>query len=57
MTMLNKDTQILELERQVKFLMEQVRQLSNQVQYLDRERIRAKHEISQVMNEVRARRN
>jgi len=51
------DPKILELERQITFLMEQVRQLSNQVQYLDRERVRTKNEINHVMNEVRTRRN
>jgi hypothetical protein len=51
------DPKILELEKTVKFLEEQVGRLLTQVQYLDRERIRAKNEISQVMNEVRARRN
>lgn len=51
------DPKVLELEKQVKFLQEQVGRLLTQVQYLDRERIRAKSELSQVVNEVRARRN
>ena len=51
------DPKILELEKQVKFLQEQVGRLLTQVQYLDRERVRTKSELSQVMNEVRARRN
>jgi len=50
------DPKVLELEKQVKLLQEQLGRLLTQVQYLDRERIRAKNEISQVMNEVRARR-
>ncbi len=51
------DSKILELEKQVRFLMEQVRLLSSHVQYLDRERVRTKNEINQVINEVRTRRN
>ena len=50
------DPKVQALEQQVKLLQEQVGRLLTQVQYLDRERIRAKNEISQVMNEVRARR-
>jgi peptidoglycan hydrolase CwlO-like protein len=51
------DPKVLELQQQVKLLQEQVGRLLTQVQYLDRERIRAKNEIGQVMNEVRSRRN
>jgi peptidoglycan hydrolase CwlO-like protein len=50
------DPKVLELQQQVKLLQEQIGRLLTQVQYLDRERIRAKNEIGQVMNEVRSRR-
>jgi prefoldin subunit 5 len=49
------DPKIVELERQVKFLMEQVQHLSRQLSYLDRERVRTKNDIGQVANELRAR--
>ena len=51
------DPKILELERQIQFLKEQVIRLSNRVEYLDRERARSKSEISQIVQEVRSRRN
>lgn len=55
--MTQSDLKIQQLERQILALMEQVRQLSATVQYLDRERVRTKNEISQVIYEVRSRRN
>lgn len=50
------DPKLLELERQVESLKNQVSRLSKLVEYLDRERARAKSEINQVIQEVRARR-
>lgn len=50
------DPKTLELEKQVKFLQEQVGRLLTQVQYLERERVRAKSELSQVASELRAKR-
>jgi len=50
------DPKILELERQVQFLKEQVIRLSKMCEYLDRERIRSKNDIGQIVQEVRARR-
>ena len=50
------DPKILELERQIQFLKEQVICLSRQCEYLDRERVRSKNEINQIVHEVRARR-
>jgi hypothetical protein len=50
------DPKILELERQILFLKEQVIRLSRQVEYLDRERVRSKNDIGQIVQEVRSRR-
>jgi hypothetical protein len=50
------DPKILELERQIQFLREQVIRLSRLCEYLDRERVRSKNEINQIVHEVRARR-
>jgi len=50
------DPKILELERQIQFLKEQVIRLSKMCEYLDRERVRSKNDIGQIVQEVRARR-
>jgi hypothetical protein len=54
--MSQSDLKVLEMERQLRMLQEQVRQLSTHVQFLDRERARTKSELSQVIQEVRTRR-
>jgi hypothetical protein len=50
------DPKILELERQIQFLKEQVIRLSRMCEYLDRERVRSKNDIGQIVQEVRSRR-
>ena len=54
--MIQSELKITQLEKQVNLLQEQVRLLTDRIQYLDRERVRAKNEIHQVMNEVKAKR-
>lgn len=51
------EQEVIELKRQLAHLQEQVQRLLTQVRYLDRERIRAKNEINQVLSEVRSRRS
>lgn len=54
--MSHPDLKIQALERQVNLLKEQVQRMTLQLAYLDRERVRTKNEISQVISEVRSRR-
>jgi ribosomal protein S15P/S13E len=46
------EQKITELEKQVKWLMEQVNQMKSHLQYLDREHVRAKSEIDRLQNTV-----
>ena len=49
---MTESQKIDELQKQVKWLMEQVSQLRSQLQYLDREHVRAKTEIDRLQNTV-----
>ena len=46
------EQKISELEKQVKWLIEQVNQVKEQLRYLDREHVRAKSEIDRLQNAV-----
>ena len=50
------DPKILELEKKLRFLENVVQQLSQRVDYLDRERIRAKNELSSLGSQIQSRR-
>lgn len=49
------DPKVVALERQVTILENMVRQLQQRVDYLDRERTRAKNDINSLVNEIRLR--
>ena len=50
------DPKILELEKKLRFLEGVVQQLSQRIDYLDRERIRAKNELSTLGSQIQSRR-